>query len=51
MSSLPRSARPQREAAVPVPPLPHPSWDAELRRAGDRTIAISAREFWNRLGL
>jgi hypothetical protein len=40
-----------RQLANPVPRLPHPSWARQADSAAKHRTAVSAAEFWNRLGL
>ncbi|MBN9505896.1 MAG: hypothetical protein J0I69_07690 [Altererythrobacter sp.] len=50
---MPRSFNsiPRRRAALPVPRLPHPSWGRDGGYLSRHRAAVSAAEFWNRLGL
>lgn len=48
MSPTPDLAPSLRRAASALP-LPHPSWGVSGRREAERRL--SAREFWDRLGL
>lgn len=50
---MPRSFKPipHRRVALPVPRLPHPSWGRDGGYPARQQAAVSAVEFWNRLGL
>jgi hypothetical protein len=46
-----RDRKPEGKYDRVAPPLPHPSWRHELPAEREKPRRLTAKEFWDRLGL